>query len=190
MTWEPTLRAARPTGMRATSTTGVTVALLVTLLAGGTSTDRAGTAGNPPPDTPAPTATVPTAGTSTPGSTPTAASAAAAQVTLRSSGGFAGRGDVVTVEPDGRWTAVDRAGSRRTGRLSPADLGSLTALAADPRLAVEAGQPTTATNCADVMHYRLTVGSTETGYADCPAEGPPPPATQALVKLLLRATGT
>ncbi|MFD6678680.1 MULTISPECIES: hypothetical protein [Micromonospora] len=178
--------------MRATSTTGVTVALLVALLAGCTSTDRAGTAGDPPPDTPAPTASVPAIGIPTPDVTPTVAPTvgAAAQVTLRSSGGFAGRGDVLTVEPDGRWTAVDRAGSRRTGRLSPADLGSLTILAADPRLAAEAGQPTTATNCADVMHYRLTVGSTETGYADCPAEGPPPPATQALVKLLLRATGT
>ncbi|MEU7848793.1 hypothetical protein AB0B74_15735 [Micromonospora parva] len=180
--------------MRRASTTGVTAALLVALLAGCTSTDRAGTAGDPPPNTPAPTATVPTAtvptaGTSTPGSTPTTASAAASQVTLRSSGGFAGRGDVVTVEPDGRWTAVDRAGSRRTGRLSPADLGSLTALAADPRLAAEARQTSSPTGCADVFHYRITVGAIETGYVDCPTESPPPPATQALVKLLLRATG-
>ncbi len=111
-------------------------------------------------------------------------------MTLRASGGFTGRGDVIVVEPDGQWTVTDRAGSRRTGRLTPADQGLLAGLAADPRLSTEAGQPTTATNCADVMHYRLTVGSNETGYADCPAEGPPPPATQALVKLLLRATGT
>ncbi|GAB3951609.1 hypothetical protein GCM10027614_53880 [Micromonospora vulcania] len=51
---------------------------------------------------------------------------------LTRSGGFAGRGDRVTVEPDGRWTAVDRAGSRRTGKLSAADLGRLRGLAADP----------------------------------------------------------
>ncbi|MGW3887459.1 hypothetical protein ACWD69_02115 [Micromonospora chokoriensis] len=179
--------------MRTTSTTGVTVALLVALLAGCTSTDRAGTAGDPPPDTPAPTATVPATGIPTPGVTPTVAptvDAAAAQVTLRMSGGFAGRGDAITVEPDGRWTMVDRAGSRRSGKLTPADLGSLTSLATDPRLAAEAGPPPTSTSCADVFHYRVTVGAIETGYVDCPTESPPPPATQALVKLLLRATGT
>ncbi|SCE85618.1 hypothetical protein [Micromonospora chokoriensis] len=178
--------------MRATSTTGVTVALLVALLAGCTSIDRNGTAGDPPPETPAPTATVPATGTPTPGVTPTVAPTvgAAAQVTLRMSGGFAGRGDSITVEPDGRWTMVDRAGSRRSGTLTPADLGTLTNLAADPRLAAEAGPPPTSTSCSDVFHYRLTVGGNESGYADCPADASPPPATQAVVKLLLRATGT
>ncbi|MET8201271.1 hypothetical protein [Micromonospora taraxaci] len=179
--------------MRATSTTGVTVALLVALLAGCTSTDRVGTAGDPPPESPAPTATVPATGIPAPGVTPTVAptvDAAAAQVTLRISGGFAGRGDAITVEPDGRWTMVDRAGSRRNGKLTPADLGSLTSLATDPRLAAEAGPPPTSTSCSDVFHYRLTVGGNESGYADCPADASPPPATQAVVKLLLRATGT
>ncbi|MDG4835501.1 hypothetical protein O7631_03085 [Micromonospora sp. WMMD967] len=179
--------------MRVTSTTGVTVALLVALLAGCTGTDRAGTAGNPPPETPAPTATVPATGIPTPGVTPTVAptvGATAARVTLRMSGGFAGRGDSITVEPDGRWTMVNRAGSRRNGTLTPADLGSLTSLATDPRLAAEAGPPPTSTSCSDVLHYRLTVGSNESGYADCPADASPPPATQAVVKLLLRATGT
>ncbi|MDG4784184.1 hypothetical protein O7614_31475 [Micromonospora sp. WMMD961] len=184
--------------MRATSTTGVTVALLVALLAGCTSTDRAGTAGDPPPETPAPTAT----GIPTPGVKPTvaptvdaaptslASDSAAPRVTLRISGGFAGRGDSITVEPDGRWTMVDRAGSRRSGKLTPADLGSLTSLAADPRLAAESGPPPTSTSCSDVFHYRLVVGRNESGYADCPADASPPPATRAVVKLLLRATGT
>ncbi|WFE51475.1 hypothetical protein [Micromonospora sp. WMMD1155] len=178
--------------MRATSTTGVTVALLVALLAGCTSTDRAGTAGDPPPQTPAPTATAPATGTLLPTTAPTslAATSAAPQVTLRMSGGFAGRGDSITVEPDGRWTMVDRAGSRRSGKLTPADLGTLTSLATDPQLAAEAGPPPTSTSCSDVFHYRLTVGTNESGYADCPADASPPPATQAVVKLLLRATGT
>ncbi|WP_167454704.1 hypothetical protein [Micromonospora arborensis] len=43
---------------------------------------------------------------------------------------------------------------------------------------------------ADAFHYRLTVGCIATGYVDCPAAGPPPPTTQALVKLLLRVTAT
>ncbi|RAO02913.1 hypothetical protein GAR05_01191 [Micromonospora saelicesensis] len=190
LTREPTLRTMRPTTMRPTSTAGVTVALLVALLTGCTSADGTPTAPSQPPVTTAPGPT----GTPLPTTAPTTGGAetsgASARVTLRSSGGFAGRGDAVTVEPDGQWTAVDRAGSRRTGRLAPADLGQLTALATDPRLAAEARQTTSPTNCADVFTYRVTVGTIETGYVDCPSEAPPPPVTQDLVKLLLRATGT
>ena len=184
--------------MRPASTTAVTIALLAALATGCTTVDRAPTTPTQPPVTtatdPATTATGPS-GTATllPTTAPTVspeASGVAPRVTLRGSGGFAGRGDSIVVEPEGQWTVTDRAGSRRTGRLTPADQGILAGLAADPRLRAEARLPTTATTCADVMHYRLTVGSNETGYADCPAEGPPPPATQAVVKLLLRATNT
>ncbi|MEU7612687.1 hypothetical protein [Micromonospora sp. NPDC049204] len=173
--------------MRPASTTAVTIALLTAVLTGCTGVDRAPTTPTQPSASAAPgpadTATPPPTGGPATSGTPT-------QVMLRTSGGFAGRGDAVTVEPDGRWTAVDRAGSRRTGQLTPADLGRLTGLAADPRLAAEARQPTRSTTCSDAFSYRLTVGGIETGYVDCPADASPPPATQALVKLLLRATGT
>ncbi|MFG1916429.1 hypothetical protein [Micromonospora sp. NPDC048898] len=182
--------------MRQVSATAVAIALLTAVLTGCTGVDRAPTP-LPPPVTAAAGPTViatPPNGTVTP---PTVVATvgpgtggAPTRVILRTSGGFAGRGDSVTVEPDGQWTAVDRAGSRRTGRLTPADLGRLTGLAADPRLAAEARQPTRATVCSDALSYLLTVGGTETGYVDCPADAPPPPATQALVKLLLRTTGT
>ncbi|MEU7754598.1 hypothetical protein [Micromonospora sp. NPDC049171] len=182
--------------MRPASTTAVTIALLTAVLTGCTGVDRAPTPLPPPVTTaagPTVVATPPT-GTATPPPTVVATvgpgtGGAPTRVILRTSGGFAGRGDAVTVEPDGQWTAVDRVGSRRTGRLIPADLGRLTGLAADPRLAAEARQPTRSTVCADAFDYRLTVGGTETGYVDCPADAPPPPATQALVKLLLRTTG-
>ncbi|MEV4659063.1 protealysin inhibitor emfourin [Micromonospora sp. NPDC049301] len=185
--------------MRPASTTGVTVALLVALLAGCTSDDRAGTAPDQPPATIGPTPTGPATGVppttvpTTPGTPaptgPDATGSTATRVMLFRSGGFAGRGDAVTVEPDGRWTLVDRAGSRRTGRLDTTDLGRLRGLAADPRLAAEARRPTTPTSCADAFSYRLTVGTVETAYVDCPADAAPPPATRALVELLLRATG-
>ncbi|WCN81172.1 protealysin inhibitor emfourin [Micromonospora sp. LH3U1] len=181
----------RPTDMRPASTTGVTIALLVALLAGCTTSDRAGTTPDQPPSTPGPTATTPANGAPAPTVAPTVVpttSAAAIRVMLKRSGGFAGRGDAVTVEPDGQWAVVDRAGSRRTGRLDPADLGRLTGLAADPRLAAEARQTAASTGCADVFSYQLTVGTIETGYVDCPTDAPPPPATRALVELLLRAT--
>ncbi|MFJ6151935.1 hypothetical protein [Micromonospora profundi] len=182
--------------MRPASTAGATIALLAAFLVGCTSTDQAdtpqaqpsatadGTSATtaPPPAVPATPAPAPTASGTTDSST--------ARVLLFRSGGFAGRGDQVTVEPDGRWTAVDRAGSRRTGQLAPADLGRLRGLAADPRLTTEARQGTSTTSCADAFSYRLTVGTIETGYVDCPADPAPPPATRALVELLLRATDT
>ncbi|MFG1870130.1 hypothetical protein [Micromonospora arborensis] len=184
--------------MRSASTTAVTIALLVALLTGCTGVDRAPSASDQPSATttgPDGTATGPDGtATGTPQPTiiatvgPNKTSGVPARVMLRSSGGFAGRGDAVTVEPDGQWTAVDQAGSRRDGRLTPADLGRLTGLAADPRLAAEARRSSSPTVCADAFHYRLTVDNIDSGYVDCPADGPPPPATQALVKLLLRVT--
>ncbi|WP_406083031.1 hypothetical protein OHA01_25665 [Micromonospora zamorensis] len=186
--------------MRPVSTAGVTFALLVALLAGCTSTDRTGAARDQPPTSadPAPTGPAtdapptPTAGpASTLPTGPPATDSASTRVMLFRSGGFAGRADTVTVEPDGRWMAVDRAGGRRTGQLTPTDLGRLRGLTADARLAAEARQTAGATICTDVFSYRLTVGTIEIGYDDCPSDDTQQlPATRALVELLLRATGT
>ncbi|MEU1359706.1 hypothetical protein ABZ356_07670 [Micromonospora zamorensis] len=185
--------------MRPASTAGVTFALLVALLAGCTSTDRSGAARDQPPTSASPDPTGPAADapppTAGPASTlptgPPATDIASTRVMLFRSGGFAGRADTVTVEPDGRWTAVDRAGGRRTGQLNPADLGRLRGLTADTRLAAEARQTAGATICTDVFSYRLTVGTNEIGYDDCPSDDAQRlPATRALVELLLRATDT
>ncbi|MET7966802.1 protealysin inhibitor emfourin [Micromonospora sp. NPDC005305] len=118
-----------------------------------------------------------------------AAPATAVPVVLTKSGGIVGLKDTVTVQPDGRWTRVDRAGTSHTGRLSDADLDRLRQLATDSRLAAEAAATVPATMCADAFSYRLTVGPTTTGYVDCPPQATPPPATAAVVDLLTRATG-
>ncbi|MFF5178755.1 hypothetical protein ACFY2Q_12115 [Micromonospora sp. NPDC000316] len=179
--------------MRPASTAGATIALLAAFLVGCTSTDQVGTPRDQPSattDAGSATAAPPSAAPATPAPASTATDSSTARVLLFRSGGFAGRGDQVTVEPDGRWTAVDRAGSRRTGQLAPADLGRLRGLAADPRLTTEGRPENTTTSCSDAFSYRLTVGTIETGYVDCPADPAPPPATRALVELLLRATDT
>ncbi|MGW5556430.1 hypothetical protein ACWER9_04280 [Micromonospora sp. NPDC003944] len=166
---------------------------MAALLTGCTSVERAPTTPGQPSATTATGPAAPTIGTAQPTAIPTVSAGTdgvAPRVTLRISGGFAGRGESIVVEPDGRWTVTDRAGGRRIGRLTPTDQGTLAGLATDPRLATEARQPTTATTCSDVMHYRLTVASNDTGYTTCPDDGTPPPATQAVVKLLLRTTET
>ncbi|KAB1912063.1 hypothetical protein, partial [Micromonospora sp. AMSO31t] len=111
----------------------------------------------------------PLAGCAQNGATPASggpAPATAAPVVLTKSGGIVGLKDTVTVQPDGRWTRVDRAGTSHTGRLSDADLDRLRQLATDSRLAAEAAATVPATMCADAFSYRLTVGPTTTGYVD------------------------
>ncbi|MEU4779041.1 hypothetical protein [Micromonospora sp. NPDC023633] len=167
---------------------GVKIALVATVLSGCAATQPAHRV--PPPESFPASPSAPDRPTAAP---PTPAPTAAARVVLTRSGGIAGRGDTVTVEPDGRWTAVDRAGSRRTGRLSGADLDRLRRLVADPALAAEAGRPSTPTACRDAFSYRLTVGAVETGYVDCPSDGDAPTTARAtaraVVELLVGATG-
>ncbi|MDT0529594.1 hypothetical protein RM555_11410 [Micromonospora sp. DSM 115977] len=165
---------------------GVKIALVAAILS---ATALSGCATTEPPRVPPPKSFPAGPSAPTVASPTSAPTAAAARVVLTRSGGFAGRGDTVTVEPDGRWSAVDRAGSRRTGRLSGADLDRLRRLVADPALAAEAGRPSAPTACHDAFDYRLTVGAVETGYVDCPSDAAPPPTTRAVVELLLAATG-
>ncbi|MFI6261188.1 hypothetical protein [Micromonospora sp. NPDC051006] len=182
--------------MRSAPLAGVKIMLIIALVGCTTTGPRSAptapaTGGNAPGGTataPPTAGTAPTAPTLDPTQPAPTRSGAATRVVLFRSGGIAGRGDSITVEPDGRWTAVDRAGSRRTGRLGPADLGGLHGLAADPRLAAEARRSAAPSGCADAFSYRLTVGAIETGYVDCPTDADPPPATRSLVELLLRVT--
>ncbi|SCL20805.1 hypothetical protein GA0070616_2097 [Micromonospora nigra] len=129
-------------------------------------------ASTPTPEVPTPT---PTSGTPL--------------VVLSRSGGIAGRGDTVTVHPDGRWIAVDRAGTTRTGTLDAAELDRLRRLVADPELAAEATRSPGPTACRDAFDYRLTVGRTESHWSDCPVDSYRPRVTAEVVELLVRATG-
>lgn len=104
------------------------------------------------------------------------------------SGGIAGLAETLTVEPDGRWTLVDRTEARRSGQIGEADLDRLRQLAGDPRLAVESGRTTGPTVCRDALTYRLSVGATEIDYIDCPADGDQPEVAMSLVELLTRVT--
>ncbi|WP_433388182.1 hypothetical protein [Micromonospora sp. KLBMP9576] len=166
---------------------GVKIAVLATILSACATTPPADRP-SPPGSGPASASAPPAAGPTLPPPT-TGSGASAVRVVLTRSGGFAGRGDTLTVEPDGRWTAVDRAGSRRTGRLSDADLDRLRRLVADPALAAEAGSPPAGTACQDAYSYQLTVGAVRATHVDCPADGAAPTKTRAAVELLMAATG-
>ncbi|MFJ6195999.1 hypothetical protein [Micromonospora sp. NPDC092111] len=141
------------------------------------------------PGAPAPSPATPARTTGTAG--PTADTTpggptAAARLTLTRSGGFAGHRDTVTVEPDGGWTTTDRTGATRTGRLDPADLDRLRALA-DTATQAGAGSPA-ASQCADTYRYRLSVGARSVDWTDCPTGPRPDPAAPALAQLLLDRT--
>ncbi|WP_433687342.1 hypothetical protein ACQP0I_29325 [Micromonospora carbonacea] len=135
--------------------------------------------------TPAPAATGPAEAASGPTATGPVAPAAA-RVVVRRSGGYGGLDDTVTVEPDGRWTAVDRAGARRTGRFTGSDLDRLRQLATAPRLA-EGGTTDGDGRCSDAFEYRLSVGDVTVDWTDCPVAGTPPQAAAALAEFVLTA---
>ncbi|MBY8873123.1 hypothetical protein K7640_14905 [Micromonospora sp. PLK6-60] len=162
----------------------------------GASSAPSGTASTPgaTPGTADPSAGAPASPAAGPSATAqpsgSAADLAATRVVLTRTGGFAGRGDTLTVEPNGGWTSVERDGSRRTGQVDPTDLNRLWDLLAAPGLATEpATPPTGPVDCADAFTYQLTVGPRVTAYVDCPDAAGRAAATAAVVELLGEVTG-
>ncbi|MBO4162170.1 hypothetical protein [Micromonospora antibiotica] len=164
------------------------------------STAPTGTATTPTPGAPVtttPAAPTVAAGGVTPGATTeagttrgpggTGSATTVDRVTLTRSGGFAGNRDTVTVEPDGRWTTTDRAGTTRTGRLTPAQLDQLRTLTG-PATRSRGGPPDG--RCADTYSYQLTVGTRIVEWSDCPSGPQPPAAAPQLAALLLKTTTT
>ncbi|MEV4481124.1 hypothetical protein [Micromonospora coxensis] len=185
--------------MRSSALAIVKIVTVAGLLTGCSASDTGATAPTPTASTGAtgsatPDATAP--GTPTPGGTATgdptpggtATGPTDSRIVLTRSGGIAGRSDTVTVEPDGRWTATDRGGATRSGRLSPADLDRLRALTRTATTGATGGTP--AIRCADAFSYRLTVPTGSVAWNDCPTGAQPPPAAAATAQLLLRATAT
>lgn len=133
---------------------------------------------------------VPGTGTPTPLTSSASAGPLPGPVTVVRTGGIAGVRDTVVVQPDGSWrrTATTGRGAGGTGRLAAADLAELRALAADPRLAVEAGRTAVPVECADAFVYSVQVGGTTVPYVDC-AQADPPATATSIVALVLSATG-
>lgn len=188
---EPHGPVARPNGMRPAPPTVVKIIVSMLILSGCSTTETSTL--EPVPPGPTAGGTGPTAGLpdrTAPGVGPPAmppAETTAGLVVLTRSGGVAGRADTLTVEPDGTWRLVDRAGSLRTGQLTAGDLARLRQLTADPRLDREARRGPAAGVCADGFDYQLTAGGTQVRYVDC-GTGDRPEVTAAVVALLLGAT--
>ncbi|MGC4804049.1 hypothetical protein [Micromonospora sp. DT233] len=180
------------------SRTPLRAALTLTLLALASGCAAEGPATpTPSPTIPGPSSTAaatasagPTTAAGTTAATPAATDPTEASpdalVVLRRSGGFAGRDDTVTVIPDGRWTAVDRAGTRRTGQLDATALDRLRRLAADPGLTAKRADDADG-RCSDAFAYRLTVGGATVDWTECPPQGAPSPAAAELAALVVDA---
>ncbi|MEH1017512.1 hypothetical protein V6U90_31065 [Micromonospora sp. CPCC 206060] len=192
-------------GMRAARAGAVTLLLLAMSACSGTR-DRADWHDGQSTGTGLPAASTGPTGDARPGTTPSArptdpvpstsptpgrpASAATnVRVVLTRAGGIAGKGETITVEPKGTWTVTDRAGGRRTGRLSTTERNRLSELTNDPRLATEAAQAPGGTNCRDVFTYTLSAGAYRVTFTDCPTDTGRPAAALAIVDLLTTATG-
>ena len=171
--------------------------VLLVMILGACATRGTGEPGPPasPAPTTAPTTAPPTSPTATPTTAPTTAppetspAAPAGPVTGVRGGGIAGLEDTIVVRPDGSWRRTARTGAATTGRLPAGELAKLRALAADPRLAAEAGRPVDLGDCADAFEYSVAVGTTTVRYSECPP-GPDRAVTAAaIVRLVLTSTG-
>ncbi|MEY9854653.1 hypothetical protein ABH935_000250 [Catenulispora sp. GAS73] len=118
--------------------------------------------------------------TSDPGSLP--------PIAVQRTGGFAGFQDTVILDPQGTWNVTNRAGTHTNGSLTTNQLAEIRTLAADTRLASEAGQTRPPTRCRDAFTYRLTVGGRQIEFVDCPADPDQPAASIALAKRLVGYT--
>jgi hypothetical protein len=107
-------------------------------------------------------------------------------VTVTRTGGLPGVNDRVTVTADGGWTATDRSGKTRTGRLSAGQLTRLTELSGSGQFAAEATRPTQPVLCMDALAYTVAVSGTTVSYVDCP-DSTPPPTTASIVRLVSEA---
>jgi hypothetical protein len=145
--------------------------------------------------TPTPESTTTSAApvTQSPASSPShvgepAAGAGFKGVQLTRSGGIAGITETTTVNPDGTWTVRSSQGGDRSGKLSAADKAKLNKLAADPKLAKEAGGKSgSAERCADAFSYLLVAGGRFVRYTSC-GQADKPEVTLAIITLLQSAT--
>jgi hypothetical protein len=128
------------------------------------------------------------ASTSSPGTGTSSPTSGLPHLTVHRSGGIAGVSDTLTVEPSGAWSATDKAGHQRHGQLTAGQIGTLTPLTTDPRLAAEATRATGRSQCADAFNYTVAVANLQIAYTDCPADPDQPTATMALVHQLQQAT--
>jgi len=112
----------------------------------------------------------------------------AQNITVERTGGFAGVKDTIDVAPHGSWTAANKRGIRRTGELTPEQNTRIQTLAADPRIAAEAGRSRPPTRCRDAYSYVVTVGAVRVAFVDCPADADQPAASLALSKQVLGFT--
>lgn len=114
-------------------------------------------------------------------------SAAGPVVSLTRTGGLAGVNDGVVIEADGTWSATDRTGANRTGRLSDEQRASLARLANDPGFAAESAQTRGPTRCADAYTYDLTVRSVRVSFVDCPTDADRPRIAAQISQLIKQA---
>jgi hypothetical protein len=109
----------------------------------------------------------------------------APRVQVIRSGGIAGVHDVLSVDPNGRWTFSNRQSSNSTGMLDEATRGRLTDLVSSAHLPSAAAQATPDPACADQFQYELHVDTAVYNFDDC--HGVQAPLSDVL-DLLQRAT--
>jgi len=116
----------------------------------------------------------------------TSAGRLSAPITVDRSGGFAGIGEHIVLQPSGEWAATGPRATSRTGQLSPDRLASMRKLTEGTTWWSESRRAATPGPCPDGYVYVVTIGDRRATANDCSLSTQP--NMRAIVTLLTDAT--
>lgn len=105
-----------------------------------------------------------------------------APITVDRAGGNLPVNDHVVLQPDGSWTATDRSGASKTGKLTAQQTSAAYAIVNSTAFASEAARPPATPRCIDAPTVTITYGPQKVIFVDCGT-----PDTPAQAAALLRA---
>jgi len=117
------------------------------------------------------------------GAEPGATTPAAAPIVVDRTGGNVGVNDHVVLQPDGSWTATDKSGTSKSGKLTSQQTAAVYQIAGSEAFAAEAAAAASPGRCMDAPTVTITYGDRKVSFMDCGTPDTPAKAS-ALLQLI------
>jgi hypothetical protein len=88
-------------------------------------------------------------------------------ITVDRTGGNAPVDDHVVLQPDGTWTATDKSGATKAGKLNAQQTAAAYAIVNSTAFAAEAARPPATARCIDAPTVTISYGSQKVVFLDC-----------------------
>jgi hypothetical protein len=114
------------------------------------------------------------------GTEPGSTAAARSPIMLDRTGGNVPVNDHVVLQPDGSWTATDKSGATKTGKLTAEQTAGVYQIAESPAFASEAAKSPEPARCMDAPTVTISYADRKVTFLDC---GTPDTPAQAAALL-------